>query len=92
MAHLDIATAQQFQLALDQRHRIAALVRNALRQQQLFTLAEEVWMRLEVGRHGRSLRALIKNVEVCWLWLVAHRMRSLINGLVLRKPASPGRS
>ena len=65
MAHLDIAATQQLKLALNQRHRIAALVRNALGQQQFFTLAEEVGVGLEISRHGRSLGALILDIEVC---------------------------
>ncbi|MNS92498.1 hypothetical protein D3C72_1266400 [compost metagenome] len=90
VAHLDVAVAQQLELALHQRHAVATLVRDALFDQQLVVLGEEGGVGAQVGDHrfGIELGGLLGYN----LGLIGHGGYSLRDEPVLRRRVRPGRS
>ncbi|MNM79794.1 hypothetical protein D3C81_917400 [compost metagenome] len=54
MTHLDVAAAQQRELALYQRNSVAALVRDVQFTEQFIVLGEERRVVAQVGNHGLS--------------------------------------
>ncbi|MNT17206.1 hypothetical protein D3C72_1523440 [compost metagenome] len=70
MAHLDVALAQQLDLALHQGHGIARLVGDAHFGDQFFVVDEELRVEAQVGGHGLGVEVLRL---VLFLVLVGHR-------------------